>query len=49
MRARDTMYQFIHIINVAIVVYNDSINMKTLMSPWGCSNNKPSNCPNHHA
>ena len=26
--------KFIHIINAAIVVYNSSINMKILMSPW---------------
>ena len=39
----------IHIINVAIVVYNDSLNIKILRSPWGCPNGGPSNRPKYHA
>ena len=33
-RMRGDDIKFIHIINAAIVVYNNSINMKILMSPW---------------
>ena len=39
----------IHIINIAIVVYNDSLNMIILMIPWGCPNNELSKCPKYHA
>ena len=30
----DDGIKFIYIVNVAIVVYNNGINMKILMSPW---------------
>ena len=31
---RDDDIKFIHIINVVVVVYNNDINMKILMSHW---------------
>ena len=33
-RIRADDIKFIHIISILIVIYNNSINMKILMSPW---------------